>query len=65
MQLLQSGKLKDEHETLNAEITDLKLLLDSKQRVLQVTISKYVFMSMILILWLNVNGVPCPNSNIL
>jgi len=64
MELLQSGKLKDEHETLTAEITDLKLLLESKQRVLQVMTSKYICMSVISILRTNLNGEPSPNLNL-
>jgi hypothetical protein len=35
-QLFQSGKLKDEHNALTTEIADLKQLLNSKQRILQV-----------------------------
>jgi hypothetical protein len=33
---LQSGKLKVEHETLIAEIADLRQLLENKRQVLQV-----------------------------
>lgn len=33
---LESGKLKEEHDALTAEITDLKQLLESKHRVLQI-----------------------------
>lgn len=40
--MVQIGKLKDEHKALTTEIADLKQLLDSKQKVLQV-ISKVCF----------------------
>lgn len=40
--MVQIGKLKDEREELTTEIADLKQLLDSKQKVLQV-ISKVCF----------------------